>query len=174
MNSNDKMNFDSVEKICDEKVQKLLEETVPGSQGTVMYLKLMKTVLDSFLMKDLKVEERIAKIWYCVFFLRIWRHWIKKSHHTLKNFITINAYLCIEINAHSLILLALKCSAEPQLFVPWLTSSQPCEKTFRSLRSLSSTFSTVVNFSMLDILQRINKLQTINEVTTNLGKNYII
>ena len=44
-------------------------------------------------------------------------------------------------------------------FLPWLLGSQPCESTFRAARSMTGTFSTIVNFSLLGFLQRLHRLQ---------------
>lgn len=114
---------------------------------------------------------RIIKIWYAVLFLRLWRYWLKEKGYSIsENFISLNAYICIELNAHALLLMILKCKQTPEIFKPWLMSSQPCERTFRATRSLTSTFSTIVNFSMLEILYRINKIQTINDIMSELCK----
>ena len=43
-------------------------------------------------------------------------------------------------------------------FVPWLLGSQTCEETFRAARSMSSVFSTVINFGMLGLLCRLHRL----------------
>lgn len=45
----DRQNFESVEKICDDRVLKLLKEHVKKSDGTVAYLKILKSSLDAFL-----------------------------------------------------------------------------------------------------------------------------
>ena len=78
------------------------------------------------------------------------------------NFITNNCYMCVELNAHSLLayIITIRDSFPDlsQCFTPWITGSQSAEKMFRSLRSMSSTFSTIVNFSMLGMLQRLHKL----------------
>ncbi|KAK4881467.1 hypothetical protein RN001_004786 [Aquatica leii] len=170
----DKMNFEAVEKMCSAMVREQLEQHVPNSNGTIFYLKLLQMTLDAFLSKTLNVSERIKNIWYVVFALRIWRYWLKENQYSLtKNFISLNSYICIELNAHALILMCLKYYNEPSLFLPWLKSSQPCEKTFRAIRSQTSTFSTVVNFSMLEILHRLHRLQTINEILCDLDDTYI-
>ena len=44
-------------------------------------------------------------------------------------------------------------------FVPWLLGSQCCERTFRTVRSMSSTYSTMINFGMLGLLRRLHRLQ---------------
>jgi hypothetical protein len=54
------------------------------------------------------------------------------------------------------------------MFVPWLWSSQPCEKLFRSTRSMTTTYSTVVNYSILDIIHRLNRIQVLQNITVDL------
>ena len=78
---------------------------LPEAVGTMMYVNVMKSVVNSFLDKSLSPEERIEEMWYGTFFVRYWRHWVI-THPTFNlqnNFITNNAYMCIEINAHALI-----------------------------------------------------------------------
>ena len=43
-------------------------------------------------------------------------------------------------------------------FLPWLLGSQCCESTFRTARSMSSTFSTMINFGILGLLRRLYHL----------------
>ena len=96
--------------------------------------------------------------------MRYWREWILLNpQYTLgNNFITANAYKCIELNAHSLIvnLLALRDhqSLNQQQFAPWLLGSQSCEKVFRTARSLTPMFSTILNFGVLGFLQRLHRI----------------
>ncbi|CAG9814589.1 unnamed protein product [Phaedon cochleariae] len=167
LKGDDKMNYDSVERICAPQVLELLSEKLPDSKGTAAYLKIVRYVLDSFLSKDLTPLERVEEIWYAVFFLRIWRYWIKiMKYSVVDNFITLSTYISIELNAHALILVIKKMyNDNPSEFCPWIMSSQPCEKIFRSIRSMTSTFSTVTNYSMLDILGRLTRIQAINEIT---------
>ncbi len=100
--------------------------------------------------------ERLTKIWFATFFFRFWKHYIKKSPtYTIEhNFITQNAYVSTELNAHVLILfiIVLRDKGNSSSFMPWLLGSQSSEKAFRSIRSMSSTFSTIINFSMLGML----------------------
>ncbi|KAF5286417.1 hypothetical protein FQR65_LT12598 [Abscondita terminalis] len=88
LNPEDRVNFKSVEKIISVEVRECLSK-IPESKE-----------------KDMSLEKRIYNIWYAVFFLRIWRFWIRNStRYTVKdNFITNNSYECIEINAHHLAL----------------------------------------------------------------------
>lgn len=78
----DKMNFRSAEKICAPTVLELLKH-IPESQGTIAFLKSMNYVLTSFLDKSLTVEDRIYRIWYGVYFFRMWRYFILKILTTL-------------------------------------------------------------------------------------------
>ena len=85
------------------------------------------------------------------------------SYSLGNNFITRNAYLCIELNAHALIIYMRTLwdhySDGGALFSPWKLGSQSCEKTFRVVRSMTSTFSTVINVGMLGLLRRLHRLQ---------------
>ena len=76
------------------------------------------------------------------------------------NFITTNAYVCIELNAHALIthLMTVRDTLHVNVFLPWMLGSQSCERIFRTARSLSSTFSTIINFGMLGLLRRLHQI----------------
>ena len=82
-----------------------------------------------------------------------------KEYSIQSNFIIENSYSCIELNAHSLILLLQTSRKSGHSFLPWLYGSQSCENLFRIVRSMCSTFSTVVNFGMLGLLRRLHRLQ---------------
>ena len=79
--------------------------------------------------------------------------------------------MCIELNAHALITYALSirdhCQGDLSNFMPWLLGSQTCEKTFRNVRSMSSTFSTVLNFSILGMLRRLHRLNIQLQLQSN-------
>ena len=144
--------------LCSESVSKLLA-LIPDSKGTLAYLEVIKCVIDSYLDKKLQPALRVEKAWYS---LRYWREWIllKPEYTLIDNFITTNAYVCTELNAHALIsfLLTARDTLPPGTFMPWLLGSQSCEKIFRTARSLSSTFSTVINFGMLGLSRRLNRI----------------
>ena len=162
INHKDKQNFDAVLNIV--KAASILDK-IPDSLGTKCYLEVIQCVVDSYLDKSLSPLERINKIWYAAFFLRLWRQWLLLNrNYTLKNnFITGNAFKCVELNAHAMIvqLITLRdhFRNDYACFIPWLLGSQTCERTFRNARSMSSVFSTVINFSMLSLVRRLHRLQ---------------
>lgn len=166
----DKMNFNAIDKMSSLCVTDILKD-VPEAQATRQILVLTRYILDSFLDKSLNISRRIYLIWYSNFFFRLWRMWIKNHQMYClgKNWITLNAYVCTELNAHALLLAAEKYRSQPHLLLPWLFSSQPCEKFFRQTRSMTSTYSTVVNFDMLDILRRQQRIQAINDIVSDSG-----
>lgn len=165
----DRQNYQSAQRICSDKVIRLLEEHIPGSKGTVSFLLMMRGVSDSFYDPILEPLERVYKIWYVAFVTRIWRRSIVSNKQlTLKNnFLTQNCYSCIEINAHSLIhiLLYLKDNNLKSCFLPFLYDSQACESFFRQIRSLTTVFSRVTNCSSKEMVGRINRIQLLNEIT---------
>lgn len=164
----DIQNFESVLKICDPKVIRLLKENVPGSEGTQQYLRLMYMSLYAVLQEELSVENRLYYLWYTVFFLRIWRSWILKhdEYTVANNFLTLNNYLCIEINAHgmyNLILHNIKRGNFNDIY-PWMYGSQPAESFFRILRSLSPILCTSINCSVLEATYKIHKVEKVCKI----------
>lgn len=187
INPKDRQNYSSADKICSDTVIKCLIEYVPGCEATVMYLKAMRNLIMAYLdVNNSSSSELIYRMWCAVFFFRAWRSWLlnsekinpnskkSKNVYTLKdNFISSNCYTCIELNAHAIVKKLLAEDVEEkngggtdpnEVFFPNLYDSQPCESTFRQTRSFTSTFSTIVNFNMLDIIHRINKIQLQSDI----------
>lgn len=173
----DKQNFDAVLNIirCAPLLQNL-----PDALATKHYVEIVECLVDSYLSRGASPIERIEKIWYATFFVRYWREWVLlHSSYTLKdNFITQNAYMCIELNAHALLtyLLTIRDQLKEQeaCFLPWLLGSQSCEKIFRSARSMTSTFSTKINFGMLGLMRRLHRLQIQATLQAESSKTGII
>ncbi|KAK3932724.1 PDZ domain-containing protein 2 [Frankliniella fusca] len=160
INSKDKMNHAAMLKMSDKKVTELLQNRVEGSIATAFYLDMMREVVEAFTSVSLKPLERVNFIWKWVFYLRLWREKILKTPGYLRE----NAYHCIEINAHSLILsiIQFRDSEEHSLFLPWLMSSQPCEATFRDIRSKQ------VSFSILEMSNSLRRSDTLASSRLNL------
>lgn len=162
LDGKDRMNFKSVEKIISSEVIFQLGK-IRDSEATILFLKVIAATIDSYQNKNITPNERIYKISYSVFFFRILKAWIQ-NHSELKlsdNFISSNAYVCIELNFHSLIYGFWRYQKDPESnpFLPWLWSSQPCEKFFRSARSMTSTFQTKINFDTMDFIGHMKKIQ---------------
>lgn len=168
LNPKDKQNFDSVLRMTDRNVINLLLQHVRDSSGTAKYLEIIRKIIDSYMDQSLKPLERVYEIWYAVFMLRIWRNFVvsQKSLTLEKNFMTVNCYSCVELNAHSLItsLIRLKENKMDNFFFPSSLDSQPCESLFRQVRSFTTTYSTVANCSVKEILERISKIQLQNDI----------
>ena len=112
-----------------------LLQNIPDATATIQFVYIIQCVVDSYLDKKLDPIERIKIIWYAVFFLRYWQQWIiLHPQYSLEKFITYNAYICIELNAHALIVFIMiirdHFNADFSLFVPWQLGSQSCEKVF--------------------------------------------
>ena len=154
VSNKDKQNYAGIGVLLSEDVLKCLESCKSKIQnyGTIVYLGLMRDIRDSFLNKSLKPSERLVRIWRVVFFLRLWRRWLKDNGRSeADHFITTNAYVCVEINAHLLLQIisgVIRGILPKDALRVWLTGSQACESIFRLARSMTSTFSTIVNFTM--------------------------
>lgn len=164
INPKDKMNFKALQKMSDPKVSSLLRKEVKDSEATSTYLELMNQVVAAYTQVDLLPLQRIEMIWEWVFFLRMWRAWVSNSEgYTLQNnFITLNSYCCIELNAHAIIqyIVWFRDQEDHSAFLPWLLSSQVCESTFRALRSPKVTGSGVTCFTVLDAKNFFRRLDT--------------
>lgn len=175
----DKQNFASCQRICDEKVLNLLLAK-NEYHGTYNYLLLINLLITAYTQPEIHLSTRIFYAWIVVFFVRLWRLWLYKSRkisrfsnqnvnsHSRSYFITSNALFSIELNAHTLIFIS---QLIEQNLIPTsiansvdLFSSQPCEAVFRDARSLSGIYSTRINFTVQQFLQRLNKLNALSEI----------
>ena len=174
----DKQNFDAVTHITSASVLQLLEE-VPDAKGTFKYLQILRSSMDAFLDKHLSPLERIKKAWYAIFFYRYWHRWLclHKEFSVKNNFITSNAQSGVELNGHALVSLVImlrdKIPNGSKLFCPWLLGSQPCEQAFRAARSMTGTFSTIINFSLYGLLQRLHRLQVQVQLESEMNETGI-
>lgn len=143
LDQKDKQNYESVMRITNSSSLELLKK-IPDAVGTYYYLDVLRCVVDSYLDKQLSPMQRIEKIWYAVFFLRFWRDYItaNKKYTLENNFVSQNAYMCVELNAHALILLliVLRDKYEVTEFMPWLLGSQTCEKALELFEACLQLF----------------------------------
>lgn len=177
LNPHDRQNFSSVKRMYDQSVIDLLRNHVKGSEGTVQFLQLIRSVVAAYMERNLTPLQRIRKMWYSLFLIRIWRDFIMtRKNATLKdNCISLNCYICIELNAHSLVkcILYLKKIGKPELFLPHLYESQPCEAIFRQLRSMTPVNSTVTNCTPKEANSRISKIQLQNEIVHATSNEFV-
>lgn len=165
----DKQNYRALQKLMHPKVSSALQRNVINSEATVMYLKICSNITSSFCELDLSPLERVKRIFHAVYTLRIWRKNLELSNGKFNandNFVTKNAYECVELNAHNLVSL-IKTFRDQQiedLFIPVLMSSQPCEETFRTLRTFSTINYTKINFTLLEVLHIISRVELLNNI----------
>lgn len=167
----DRMDYEIAAKACDDRVLRELKR--PEEKATKLFLILMQHIKTAFINHQETVRGRLYSAFYMIFFCRLWKiflvagnqHADKRSDafhaQVQKNFISANLASCIEINAHSLLILHNYCRAsnQPELFLPSELNSQACESAFRTLRSMTSTRSTIVNFDMFELLNRSKRLR---------------
>lgn len=131
-----------------------------------MYLKLCAKITSSLTEDDLPPLERIYRMWYAKFFLRIWAKWIDRSGLKMHEcFITKNAHCCVEINAANLVKLTRKFREQKceTLYVPTIFNSQPCEETFRAFRSMGTMNYTRINFTLLELFHLVGRVELQND-----------
>ena len=174
LNNKDRMNFRAVTRMTSDAVLECVRK-VPESDGTLAYLQIMQDVMDSYLSETLASDRRVFLVWRALFFLRRWRHWLQlEGHSVTDSFVSANAYVCVEVNAHCLVLAIRRLREEgtPEYFLPHLFSSQPCESAFRDARSQSTTRATVINFSMQGMLQRGRRIELQGAIASQLGHEF--
>ena len=160
----DKQNYSSKETILGEGVLDCLEklDSKLSTKGTREYLEIMRNIRDSFLNKSLRPQKRLYLAWKSLFQLRIWRVWLNTNNYKGEDhFITSNAYICMGLNCHFLLNTMINVTNgifPPEALRLWLCGSQACEETFRILRAMSPMFSTIVNFTVKGIIQRVHRL----------------
>ena len=62
-------------RITSKNVLCLLDK-FPDAKGTKIYLKVVSSIIGSFLNKELKPLDCIKEAWFALFYVRYWHHWI--------------------------------------------------------------------------------------------------
>lgn len=165
----DRQNYKSMAKCMDIRVRNSMSESVPDSEATVFYLQLCSEISSSLMDHDVIPQQRIEMIFHVVYFLRIWKKWILSSGYNAKNFISSNAYMCIEVNAENLLALVrrFRDNGTPELFLTTLFDSQACERAFRQFRAMGTANYTKVNFSLYELLHMTRRLEVQNDILYN-------
>lgn len=166
----DRQNYDSLRKIMEPKVGVAMEEHIIGSEGTIEYIRICHEITSSLYDDDLSPLSRIFQIWRSTFFLRACRLFITQSTDKniklSENFISSNAYMCIELNAKNLIIITKHFRNEglKKYFIPTIFNSQPCEETFRKMRSMGTINFTKINFTLLELFHLIGRVELLNDI----------
>ena len=106
IDSRDKQNYSSIELLVKPSVEICLHNLNASlkPKGTLIYLNMMRDMRDAFFDRSLGPLHPLYKKWKSVFFLRIWRRWLKENKCKEDTyFVSSNAYLCAELNAHMLL-----------------------------------------------------------------------
>lgn len=172
----DAMNYDRAVKVCRDEIIGLFN--AEEHKATRIYMKMISYVIKGFISIDTEPGDRIRMAWFLVFFCRFWKKSIalrnSESGISLsKDFITPNAYNCIELNAHNMIKFMIMCRdvGKPELFLLHLASSQPCEALFRTFRSMGTTSFTKINFNIHELLNKARRVMKIQSIPFTV-KNY--
>lgn len=166
----DRQNFSSLQKIMEPRVRAALQKYVIGSDGTIEYIRICHEIVSSLYNDNLSPLNRIYLIWRSTFFLRACRLSITKASddkiNIENNFITTNTFSCIELNAKNLIILTkmFRDGGLKKYFIPNIFNSQPCEETFRKMRSMGTVNFTKINFTLLELIHLIGRVELLNNI----------
>lgn len=162
----DRQNFKALQKCMNIRCIDALRNFVPDSEATVFFLQLCSEITSSVMDHDVVPQERIEKIFHAVYFLRIWKKWLTSSQYSKENFITDNAYMCVEVNASNLLSLIrrFRDQGKPELFLPSLFDSQACERAFRLFRSMGTVNFTKITFSLFELLHMARRQEVQNDI----------
>lgn len=175
----DSMNFNIANKSCSsEIIQRLVH---PDEYATQQFLTVMRFVIIAYIDVETEPLERIHKAWRTVFFLRSWKEAVVADKFTCKrdyydkstlekSYVTRNVQVCIEINAHHLLLMLMRCRdmGIPECFLPYDANSQQCERKFADLRGMSTALWTEINFDLKTSFEKIRRLNVMDEIRHSL------
>ena len=166
--SNDKMNCAVTLKLCDWKIIEGLK-MVEGSEGLQQYLKLLTMLHQACVLDESKVtlKNRLYNLIYVASFCRRWKQFLLENGGKPGNFITLNAWTCIEINLVFFVRLLRRGYGH----MIYLCTSQMCEEMFRTIRSFGTWGFTQINFSMNTGLNLLSKVNLLLDVMNQLSKS---
>lgn len=136
-----------------------------NTEGTIMFLKLIKSVLIAYVHENSSTRQRIFNAVFVVQFIRIWRQWIANNDISVKHFITQNAWEGLELN----LILLLKLALEGKCSYIYLHNSQINESFFRLMRSYTGAENMVSNVSIKSFIHRVHKIELEEQLMTELS-----
>ncbi|CAF1955071.1 unnamed protein product [Rotaria magnacalcarata] len=166
----DRQNYSSCLKITSDDVLNLLNRR--NTKATFVYLYILKLIILTYVKKDTDILTRLYYGWIIVFSYRMWWSSLRIEQNLSQvekdnQFITKAAWFSSEINIHcltSIIILVSSGHLPVYALNTYLFSSQACEATFRSARSLNGTFSSITNFSVYEFMNKIEKISILNKI----------
>ena len=119
-----------------------------------MCVEIIHDVTDSYLDNTLDPLVRIRKIWHATFLicLPMTVDTTASIVHTENQFYH-NCYICVKQIITYILAIRDHYQGDSSYFLPRLLGSQIGEKTFQTVRSMSTVFSIVLNLSILGLLQ---------------------
>ena len=192
LNPRDHQNYASCWRISRDEVMRALEK-FETSEATLVYVKLLRSVIDAYIERSTGLLDRIFHAWTAVFISRLWLVWIDKmgknkldkllmaltentedfdipiKGNSQQYFLTQQAVYSIEINAHCLVyfvFLVIEGKLPQEVLGIDRFHSQSCESLFRAARAFSSGCSSGVNFTVLQFLNLIDKLSIFQKIKT--------
>ncbi|CAF1524742.1 unnamed protein product [Adineta ricciae] len=173
----DRQNYSSCVKITSDDVLNLLNQI--DAKATYAYLYVLKLLILTYVKSNTSIKDRLLFGWTAVFFYRMWWSSLRvnqglSSQDKDKAFITKSAFYSAEINIHcltSIIILVSTGRLPPYSLNTYLFSSQACEATFRTARSLTGVFSSITNFSVHEFMNKIEKISILNHIKSSEESN---
>ncbi|CAF4578478.1 unnamed protein product [Rotaria socialis] len=179
LNPKDRHNLKSFTKIVTNDVLSILAGN-SDTYGAYIYLYMLQNIISAYIDKSANIQQRLKSSWFIVFICRLWWAWIQhkifiptttstttKRNRKANFFITKTAYLSVELNAHNIlyiVLLVKQKQLPKEALNIYLFNSQSCESMFRNARSLTGVYSTRINFTAADFLNRSNKISILNQI----------
>lgn len=110
-----------------------------------------------------------------VYKCRFWRadNILRKDTTAKDDCISSQTNKCIELNALMYVVLYRNCRDENKMYILnflMLMGSQACEELFRKLRALTTAYWTAINFSVQEVLQKIRRINVLQQVEFELSK----
>lgn len=135
-----------------------------NTEGTVLYLELIKCGLRAFVDHETSTSERLFNAIYLAFFVRLWRSDLKKNKISMNCFITQSCFEGIEMN----IVWLLRLIIDKRVQSVAENSSQQCESEFRHIRSLTGVQNSQINCTSRLLMSRLHKIELAEKIMFDL------
>ncbi|CAF4188621.1 unnamed protein product [Rotaria magnacalcarata] len=161
----DRQNYPSCEKISSEAALNTLS-SVPYSKATQIYLQIIRNTRFAFISTETSYVDPLDRL--------------NSSNQDIKintkrqYFMSLPALFSMEMNSHTLVyiaLLVMQHQLPEECMNISLFNSQSCERQFRLCRAMSGPFSSIVNFTVHQFIQRVKKLSYLHSIKYQNNNN---